>query len=71
MDVVQVQNSPGEAHLPPSLLPLQLWHPGIGAEWRKEGVTGTRCSQEHVALKGDVCEGPVHQDHLCVLNVFP
>lgn len=30
-----------------------------------------RYPQEHVVLKGDVCEGPVHQDHLCVLNVFP
>lgn len=30
-----------------------------------------RYPQEHVVLKGDVCEGPVHQDHLCVLNMFP
>lgn len=29
-----------------------------------------RYSQEQVGLKGDVREGPVHQDHLCVLNVF-
>lgn len=29
-----------------------------------------RYSQEQVVLKGDVREGPVHQDHLCVLNVF-
>lgn len=30
-----------------------------------------RYSQEQVALKGDVGEGSVHQDHLCVLNVSP
>lgn len=29
-----------------------------------------RYSQEQVVLKGDVREGPVYQDHLCVLNVF-
>lgn len=30
-----------------------------------------RHSQEQMVLKGDVREGPVHQDHLCVLNVLP
>lgn len=30
-----------------------------------------RYSQEQMVLKGDVREGPVHQDHLCVLNVLP
>lgn len=29
-----------------------------------------RYSQEQAGLKGDVRKGPVHQDHLCVLNVF-
>lgn len=67
MDVVPVQDSsPGKA--PP---PLQLHRTRAAAEGRKEGATGPRHSQEHVVLKGDVCEGPVHQDHLCVLNVFP
>lgn len=44
---------------------------GTEAEWREEGATGMRYSQEQAVLEGDVREGPVHQDHLCVLNVFP
>lgn len=57
---------------PSSFLPLTpcayLIH---GGEWRQEGATGMKNLQKHIVLKGDVREGPVHEDHLCVLNVLP
>lgn len=45
----------------------------LGRYWSRveEGATGVRYSQEQAVLEGDIREGPVHQDHLRVLNVFP
>lgn len=39
--------------------------------WKAEGKPREEDSQENTVLKGDVREGPVHQDHLCVLDLFP
>lgn len=57
--------------IPPSP-PLPCLIRTLGRVETGQSHTGeSRYSQEQVVLKGDVCEGPVHQDHLCVLNVFP
>lgn len=54
-----------------SHLPLHLHPHPAPQELEKKGATAARHSQKHIVLKGDVCEGPVYQDHLCVLNLFP
>lgn len=75
---VRRDNSTGvDAHGPSaspsaSPRPSQSSPTGAGAgveEGRKEPQA--RPSQEHVVLKRDVCESPVHQHHLGVLNLFP
>lgn len=64
---------PSASPPPPTSAPIATPQ-GAGVEGGRKGGRSepqARNSQEHIVLKRDVCERPVHQDHLCVLNLFP